>query len=194
MKLSSQKEWKKKQHNWLEYLNPNRMNKRGNLADILLFPAIIFAMGVTLFIIYFMWTRLQTPLNDAISPTWTGSTTYFSQVRGGLQTFDSVFPFYMMGSILFILISAFFIKSHPIFFFISIFLFIIAILLGAILANVHRDAIRTNPEFASVVDDFSTTSYLINRLPIITLVVGIVTAVILFSKPTGIVGSMGAGV
>lgn len=160
-----------------------KMNKKGNLQDIFFIMAILFATSILLVILYYVFVQIQTPLGDNLDDTWTEAPTFLGNVKDGLKLFDVMFAFFFLGLCLWVFISAYFIKSYPFMFFVAVFVFSIAFLVGVVLANAHTEMIRTNPNFASVIDDWQTSSWIINRLPIIAIVVGIVTAIILYSKP-----------
>ena len=172
-----------------------KWDKKANMPDIILFPVIIFANAVVLFILYFMWIQMQEPLTTGFNSTNADSAAIVNdtmpKITGALKLFDTLFPLFMVGVILSIIISAFFIRTYPFLFFISLLLWIVAIFIAVVMANVHSTAIRENPAFASVVGDFNTTNYIVNRLPIITLVLAIVVSIILYSKLSGYAGTGG---
>jgi len=163
-------------------LRPLIKNKKGNILDIVYLPVLLFAIAVSLFIIYFVYTQIQTPLGDNLKTINPDVPDFLENVKGGLGTFDTMFPILLAGIILTMIISAYLIDSYPFLFFISTFLFVIAILFAAILANIHTDMIRDNAVFASVIGDWATTNWIINHLPVIICGVAVAVSVALFTK------------
>ena len=162
-----------------------KKDKQGNLLDIVMLPVILFATAVVLFFIYYVYVQIQTPLSDNLDDSLPSAPQFLTNLKEGLKIFDAMFPIFLIGLILTSVISAYLIDSYPFLFFVSTFLMVIAILLAAILANVHGEMIRTNPEFVSVVGDWETTNWIINHLPIIVCVAGFAIAIALFTKVPG---------
>lgn len=160
-------------------------NKKGNVQDVFYAMALIFGIGLSLFIVYFIYTEIQTPLGDNLKSEWADAPTHLAKGRDALRTYNALYPFFLAGLIVWVVISAFFIKSYPFFFWIGVFLLIIAILLGVILANVHKEIVIENEEFKTAALDFETTNWIINKLPWIALVVFFLIALALWAKPPG---------
>ena len=59
----------------------------------------------------------------------------------------------------------------------------IAILLAVIFANVHKKIVVDNEEFREAALDYETSSWIINKLPLIVLVVFLLIVVVLWTKP-----------
>ena len=88
-----------------------KWNKKGNIMDIVYFPILLFATAVALFIIYFVWTSISGELDTNLTPYNTDAGTFIDNVSGGLGMFDTMFPVFMAGVILMMIVSAYLIDS-----------------------------------------------------------------------------------
>ena len=161
-----------------------QISKKGQLTDLLLLPIIIFVTAVSLFFIYFVWQNIQGELSTNLQDDNPDAPAFLEKVSGGLSLFDNLFPLFLVGNIIFLVISAFFIRSYPFFFIIAIIFFVIAIFISIVIANVHQEIVVYNDEFQEYTSEWDTSSWIINRMPIIVVVVGVIVAIALFSKPS----------
>jgi len=96
-----------------------------------------------------MWNSISPALMNAIESTDTDATTIaqinetHSKITSGLYFYDYMTPIYLIGIIAMIIISAFFIQSHPIFFFMSLFLLLIFVLVGVVFSNTYQTITNT---------------------------------------------------
>ena len=157
-------------------------DKRGNVLDVVFLPVILFGTAIFLFFIYFVFTSIQTPLGENLQGEWSDAPSFLTSVQDGLKVFDSMFPVLLVGLILMLIISAYLIDSYPFFFFISLIVFVVALIIAVVLSNVHADLILNNPAFASIVGDWEKTNWIMNRLPIIVCGVAFAVAIALYTK------------
>jgi hypothetical protein len=98
-----------------------------------------------------------------------------------LNSFDYLFVFIIIGLLIMVIISSFQIQTHPIFFFISIFLLIIAILLSSTLANIYESIIG-EADFAAAGSQYVVMGYIFQHFPTVMLIIGAILFIILFAK------------
>ena len=165
-------------------------NKSGNIPDILMFMVILFAVVIFLVILYYVWTQLSPEFNTALGGVMPEGDTKYSindtsqQVTESTLTFDSMMPLLITGLLVMVLVSAFMVRSHPVFFFISIMILAIFIVLSVIFSNVYQ-TITDDSEISTTSSDFSITNLFMDKLPYIILIVSVLTFIILWGKPGG---------
>lgn len=176
-------------------LRPLIKNKRGNIQDGLYIAALIFGFAITILIIYYVWTQISDPIDDTLTnagnETAFNVTKLYSQTTDATKGFDNVMPLILLGLLSASIVSAFFIKSHPVFFFISLFVLGIFLLTSAILANVYQDIAETD-ELTTAATDFGITDKIMKNFPFIILIIVVLIILILVFKPQN--SSMGGGI
>lgn len=85
-----------------------------------------------------------------------------------------------VGAAISSIVGAILIRSHPAFFFLSIVVLMIQILVGVIFSNIWYELI-TNPSMAGALTAFPVTDWILSHLPIITLIVALVLAVVMYA-------------
>lgn len=154
--------------------------------DSIYIVGFLFAIALFIVILFFTWSQISTPLDTAINsalPSGSGFnvTDINDKVSIGVGLFDGMFPFLLLGLLLMTIVSSFYTESHPMFFFISIILLAVVILLGVIFANVYQQ-ITSIPELSSIAEnDFATTTVFLRNFPVIVAIMFAVSAFILFA-------------
>ena len=164
------------------------VNKKGQLGAYEIFFALTMLFGIAIFIVVLShsWGEISPNLEDALNSANPGSGTTFnfttmnSKVTGGVTLFNLMYPFILLGLIVFCLISAFLAKDHPAFLFVSLIILAVAILLGAVFSNTYQ-ALITGTGLESSADAFGITKLFMKNLPIIIGIVAVVTIFGLFA-------------
>lgn len=162
--------------------------KRGNVEDIVWVIAILFAVVIVLVIIYYIWNQISpeitTSLTEAIPA---GETSYnisttSNQVSGTILSFNALIPFFLVGLIGFVLISAMMIQSHPAFFFIALGLLGIFIVLSVVFSNFYQTLSETS-ELSSTAASFNIAGLIMKKLPYVVLIIAAIVFIVLWAKP-----------
>lgn len=158
------------------------MAMKGNIQDFLLIPAVLFAialvgpaiwgtassyldqLGVNFNVLGFETSR------DIINVTSTLSVTY-----------DQVFLIMAVGMGLATIISSFFIDSHPLFFFVSLIVFLIAMTVAPILSNAYNGYIQ-GFQGIDALQSFPITSFIVQNYGVYLLGIFALTGVALYAK------------
>lgn len=142
-------------------------------------------MSIGLFIIYFTGDiAFDAMLN---TPSINESKGVNSALSGGLNViakYDTLAFGIMIGMLLALVISSYFVAGHPVFMFIYFIVGVIGVITSAILSNVWY-VITTNPQFASTIIAFRLTNVMMLKLPIITGVALFIGLIVMFAKPEG---------
>jgi len=170
-----------------EYTNmkPILKNKKAmGFEQTIFIIAIIFAFAIFFLILLFTWNKIEDPLINALTSSTPAEensnvTSILEQVGNTTARFNVWFPFLLVGLFGYVFMSAMFIKSHPMFFFVGLIVLGVALVLAGIYANVYHQ-ISSSPEFATELVEFSIMEMVMEWLPFIVFLVFILIGVILY--------------
>lgn len=143
--------------------------------DIIFIIAFVFAFAVMCYISLQVFVDWRTESNTVLSSEGVALNNQFYDNR---SVFDSMVVLFMVGIALVVIVSAAFIRTFPAFFFISLFLWVIAIIIAAPFAN-SFESFRTDSA-NTVSGDFPMTNYLFDNFVLYISVVCTLTAITLY--------------
>ena len=158
------------------------MNNKGQMTDLFAFGAIImvFALAAIFGLIL---------LNEFESGFTTNPTLNTTVGQNAIDKGHIVFAGFDIASLIiltalfiFVIISAFFIQSHPAFFVISLIIFIIAVGVAGIFEHVYSQ-IEIAEGIEDTADEFPIISWLFSNWPVIIAVIGALVMIVLHGKP-----------
>lgn len=157
------------------------MNKKAGVMDIIFILVFLFITAICTFTGYMVYNKYQerTAEIETFNNSLTAridETTYAT-----LTAMDYLFIFIFAGLIIMAIVSTFTIQTHPVFFFVSIMLLIITIILAAPLSNIF-EGIANESAFANASNNYTVIPYFMNRLPFFMLIVGAITFIALYAK------------
>lgn len=157
-------------------------SKKGDVTDILIFVIMVFVVGFGLFVLSFSTQSIATGLNNAgLNKTNTTIDAIDKLEDFGVTGIQNGFFFLFIGLAIATFISAFLVRTHPIFLFLYIFFYGLAIFLGTYLANAY-DLMRQNPIFSETLQSQTLINVVFeNFLPII-VGIGAISMIIVFAK------------
>ncbi len=168
------------------------LNRKGDATDILLFLVIIFFLAVSFIVVIFANVKIQQVISDSDLNDSSAS-------EDILEAFDIINTktvqngFVLMFAILIIgmLVSAFLIRVHPIFFFFYIITAGFGIFLAVILSNIYQRVIE-NPQLATVAVQQGMINYVMQNIIAILIGAWALSMIILFGKLFAGGGGLGA--
>ena len=95
---------------------------------------------------------------------------------------DGGFLFLLFGIWSWLIVSAMFIDTHPVFFFIGILAMILLVLLGANLANIYDDFINDDAQLSTTAAQYTKTNFIMNHFLETILVIIFSVSIVLFGK------------
>ncbi len=104
-----------------------------------------------------------------------------SQAQTTIANLDYVFIFITFGMAIAVVVGAFMIRTHPVFFVISLFGLLFIILISGQLANVYLEFAQ-NAQLISTAANYPYMELIFQNLPLITAVFGIIVAIVAYSK------------
>lgn len=159
-----------------------RINKRGDITDMLIFIVVVFILAIGLFIFAFIVPQISDGLNDAgLNGTSEGAFAIDSLSDFGTVTIQRGFFLVFAGLIISTMVSSFFARTHPLFLFLYIIILGITVFLGIYLGDAYQQLTDT-----AIFVDTAASQGLINIVMsnIITIViaVGALSMIIVFAK------------
>jgi hypothetical protein len=129
------------------------------LQDSIYIPIYILTVAITIFIGFFVWISFQGNMAIMVAggPYETLINNSMNQIQAGLDSFDYVFPFLIIGLLVVSLIFAFRTGSNIVYAFFAIILWGLALLISAILANIWDSFL---PSFPTIAANFPIITYI----------------------------------
>ena len=164
-----------------------RKDKKGAYTDVFTFIIMSFVIVIFFGIMFYGFTKLNdvltsvhfdigkgqptaTNFSNIVNSTW-------GQVYAGYGQLKTMAYVLMFSMILTILISAWVVKSPPLFLVIYIIVSIIAIIVAVYISNLYQ-GLLLNPDFGSTLQSFKGASYMLIYLPYIAGVVSLFAGLI----------------
>jgi len=149
--------------------------------DIIVFIVIFFAVGATILIINLTSDEINTEIQaDASMPTLAKNLS--TSANDDLQTSsDWIFKGLALGSFLFMLISAYFTRTHPIMLPIAIFFLILFGFFSIVFTGAWQE-MTADSDLSTQAADFAFIDYVMEHLTAIVVVVAILMLTLLYFK------------
>ena len=149
------------------------MNNKGSVLDLFIIGIVIVAVAFSLIISLFIMNSVKTPL-----VAQGANESFFTQAVAGFSLLDEVAVFVFFGAMIASVVSAFFVQSHPVFFFISIILTAVLALLGGIFSSMFTSVAVTFTES----NEFPLIVWCIQNLTMLLVIFAFVISAVLYSK------------
>lgn len=159
-------------------------SKRGNLLDILWVGIFLFAFALTVVIGWLVLTSVNDAFqaNDQIGIE--GQQIINDSTNRYVAVFDGIFMFFLVAVSIMVIVSAFWIKTHPIFFGVSLVVLVIFVFLFNIFGDVFME-VGSNPALVNYTNSFSIIPFVMDNYATLLAVLGFVAVVVLFAKASG---------
>lgn len=159
-----------------------KMDKKGVISDFPFIVVMLFVMGIIILFTH----NIYTELNDSIdqSGVFDGSNTSQEILVNGQTTingFDFIFVmvFVLLG--LGLLVSAFLLDTHPIFFFIILIMMVFLVIVVALLTNTFED-VSGDAALANSTATFPMTTYMVSHFPVFAVIIIFMSAIVFYGK------------
>lgn len=156
-----------------------RKNKKGSLKDIVLISVLLLFFSMVLLFGY----KINSEFNDQVQTmdeipavAKTASSTLNNNFSGSL---DNGFLFLTFGLAMATLVLAALVRIHPIFIPFYFLGLIFVIILSAVFSNIYQEA-AADPELASLANDFTFIPLIMNALPFVVGVFGILLMIVMY--------------
>lgn len=155
-------------------------NKKGSVTDVFIIGAAIFILAITILLGSYLYNRVATEMLPHINSS-TAATNAINAMTNTLPTFDYFFLAVFIGLVLAMIISGFMIETHPVFTFVFFIMMVLATIVAVPISNSY-EAFANDPIFASTAANFAITNLILTKLPLITLVIGILMIIVIYGK------------
>ncbi len=165
-------------------LNFSKRNKKGTLLDLTFIIPFVFAFALIAIISLDFIGSFRD--NVEFDPGGAGER-LIDNSWDNRGVFDAMIVIFMVGVGLLVVLSAAFIRTLPAFFWISVFLWIFAIMMSAPFGNAFEDFIGVSV-FDDIRADFPMTQFIWEHFPLYIMIFGGLTAIVLyifFERGTG---------
>ena len=165
-------------------------NKKGSFVDLFIFMIFAFILVVTIGLLLYVFGIAEDGLHDAMDDMTfgDGSTNTSDVINASVgSTNISLSALYWLsvliifGMILGIFIGSYLVTTKPVFFVPYLFILIIAVIVSVPISNTY-ETLRSTPELASTFANFIGANYILNNLPMIVVIIGVIGAIIMFSR------------
>jgi len=165
-------------------------NKRGSFVDLFVFMiftlVIVMAIGMLLYIFNTAEEKLQETVGimDLGSEGNNASEIIENTVGSANISFTALYWLSILiifGMILGIFIGSYMVTTKPIFFIPFLFIWIIAIIVAVPISNTY-ETLQADATLGSTYANFVGSNFILNYLPMIVAIVGIVGAIIMFTR------------
>lgn len=157
--------------------------KKGNVLDILIIVIILVGFGLTVLITNVLY--IQMAATGGLNTT-TQSQSIVSTTNEQFQIFDYAFLAIVLGLSLTSVIAAARVRTSPLFFFISLILLTIVLLIVWVAQSVFNS---TSTQLGSIITNYPIMSFIMNHLLVYSIVIAIMISLALYSTR----GSAGGG-
>jgi len=158
-------------------------NKRGDVGDFVLMIVSVFIIGLMFFVGGKVWTEFNANIvdnEDIMDNNAVNMTAELAQIDASFNILDPMFAVFFFGFFLTLLVSIFYIDSHPGFMVFGILLFIIIIFVGMIMSDAWA-TIASSEQLSGEQVNFPITYHLMTNLPIYLLIMGFIFFILLYA-------------
>jgi hypothetical protein len=160
------------------------MNKTGSVFDLLTVLIFLFVLGITSIIGLLIIQEWDDNI-DVQDVEWNSQAINVVNVGAtAFTTMDYMFVFLIVGLVVAMGLSAFYIQTHPAFFVISLIVLVLVVFIGAEFSNVF-EAFTDSEELSITAASFTWTTALVDNFPIIIMVAGGIFFLLLYAKGRG---------
>jgi len=161
------------------------MNKKGTGLDYLNVPFMLFITILFFVVGYFIISSVQDGFSnlkgDSINKSL--AVEHLSQGKSAVKYFDYLFLFLVFGLTISLWISAYYINTNPVFFWVSVILLFVVIILGAIFNNIYYKISQTG--LSDSVEAFPIINYIMSHIGLFIAFILISSIVIIYAKGGG---------
>ena len=160
---------------------PLRRKKKAQIQQIAFFLVLVFVIIFTLLISKYILVQFNDALEEDDLHT-TESRQALIDMDVAFPTFDNMILFVLVVLSIGLIITSFFIPTHPIFLVINVFGIFFLAFMGMLLSNMYADIIAESPELAEVSGSFPKLNFVMNQLPWIASILVFLVTIIQYSK------------
>jgi hypothetical protein len=152
--------------------------KKGSIVDIIGAVTLVFFFSISAILGWFILDQFQSSAGVVASGM---NTTYIDQAKTAQEVWDWGILFILFGSMLFALITAYMVDTHPALFVFGIIVFMITLVVTMIVSNAFY-AFYNTADLATSVAEYPNLIYVMNHLVEIMMVYGFIMLIVVYAK------------
>jgi len=153
------------------------MNKKGSMFDLLVIPVFIFIAAIMFIFGFYLNAEVQPRIvNESNNDAFVNATA--TNIISSTNIYDYVVFGYAMGLLLALILTMFYINTHPAFFWV----FFLVIMVATVIAVPLSNSYTSFESQLGVASSFGVTHTIMDKLPIWTFLFGCAAAVSLYAK------------
>lgn len=161
------------------------MNKRGDFTGLLYLIVSIAALAFFLIIVGYIGSKVNTEMRDTINSTNEDVNNAFNKsISVSEKSLPAIWYIVFAGLLLGLLVTAWYMPTHPIFVPIFIILLIVGIIVGVAMQNAYEEIYAVNT-LSGIAAEQGSINFIMTNLPYVALIVGLITLIVTFAKPKG---------
>ena len=156
------------------------LKQKGGFLDLFIALIILVGLAVAILTFYLIISKVRTDIDPILdNPT---SSAILLESENTISYMDYTYIIAYVGLGIFIIISMVFIRSHPIFLFVSIVLLAILILVSAIMSNAY-ETLTSEGDMNESASNFPIINYTMGKMPLFMLAIAFLGLIVLLAKP-----------
>jgi len=155
--------------------------KKAQIEQIAFFLILVFSLIFVLLISKYILVAFDNALEEDDLHT-AESRQSIVDMSVAFPTFDNMILFILVVLSIGLIITSFFIPTHPIFMVVNVFGIFFLAFLGMLLSNLYADIIAESEELAAVYSTFPKLNFVMNQLPWIACVLVFLVTIIQYGK------------
>lgn len=158
-------------------------DKRGDFTGMLYAIIMLAGFAIFILIVAFIGSTLGTEIKDKINSNEPGVNESFqATINVANNTLSAVWYVVFGGLLLGLMITAWYMPTHPIMVAPFIVLLIIGVIVGVALSNTY-EALSSVSQLSDAADTQTSVNFIMSNLPYTALIIGIITLIVTFAKP-----------
>ena len=158
-------------------------NKRGDFTGVLFLVVMIAAFAIFLLIVGYITPVISDNLISQIGISEEINNSFLASSNTAHNTLPTLWFIMFGGLLIALIITAYFIPSHPVFIIPYFILLGVVFLVSIALSNAY-EALYTNATFTTAAQEQTIIYFIMSNLPLVSLIVGVLIMVISFAKPS----------
>jgi hypothetical protein len=163
------------------------LNKHGDVGDFLVLIVAIFVLGLMIFLGNAVWDKIEPKLQTMPGINETASVNVNAslvKLDRGINILDPLFAVFFFGFYFAILISVFYIDTHPGFLIFGILMFIITMVVGMVMSDVFMSIAQTEA-LTNTTATAPITYFIMSNSPIFLIIMGFIFFIVLYASKRG---------
>lgn len=160
-----------------------RFVKTGGPQDIIVIIVFIFIIGILGIVINKALNDIVPEIEGKINETRTSADVSqgFARIMNVTAMLDKISFAIFAGLVILLIVSAFLVDTHPVFFPFFILILIIAVIIAVPLSNSWEE-ITSKSTFSTAITNFPIMNHILGNLPIYTVVIGFLGILVMYAK------------